>query len=121
LGLIGVGLGVYFVNPDIRSLWDKFLAVLGLFMGVLGGLFCLGLFSRRTNGLGAWAGIVGGLAVVLLVAFYTPVQGYVYGAIGIAACFGIGYLVSLLSPRWPCHSEGLTIFSRRPPSPNAAS
>ncbi|HPP53814.1 MAG TPA: sodium:solute symporter, partial [Thermoguttaceae bacterium] len=60
LGLIGVGLGVYFVNPDIRSLWDKFLAVLGLFMGVLGGLFCLGLFSRRTNGLGAWAGIVGG-------------------------------------------------------------
>ncbi|MCS7303737.1 MAG: sodium/solute symporter [Thermoguttaceae bacterium] len=116
LGLIGVGLGVYFVNPDIRSLWDKFLAVLGLFMGVLGGVFCLGLFSRRANGLGAWAGIVGGLAVVLAVALHTSVQGYIYAAIGIGSCFWIGYLVSLLTPGWPCHSEGLTIFSRKLPN-----
>jgi len=122
LGLSGVALGVYFVDPDIRSLWDKFLAVLGLFMGVLGGLFCLGIFSARANGLGAWAGIAGGLTIVLAVVIYTPIQGYLYAAVGIAACFGCGYLASVITPGLPRHIEGLTIFTlpKSPHSPPAS-
>ena len=47
LGVLGTLLGLVFVNPEIKSLFDTFIIVIGLFMGVLGGLFVLGALTRQ--------------------------------------------------------------------------
>lgn len=39
LGILGTVLAILFVDPSIKSLFDAFIKVIGLFMGVLGGLF----------------------------------------------------------------------------------
>jgi hypothetical protein len=55
-------LGLVFVDPAIKSLFDKFLMIIGLFMGVLGGLFVLGVLTRRANAFGALTGALVGAA-----------------------------------------------------------
>jgi Na+/proline symporter len=111
LGLLGTMLGLLFVNPEIKSLFDAFIMVIGLFMGVLGGLFCLGVLTRRANGLGAFAGALGGAATVLLVGWFTEIHGYLYAMIGIAACFLIGYAASLVLPVRQRNLDGLTLYT----------
>ena len=41
-GVAGTLLGLLFVNPEIKSLFDAFIKVIGLFMGVLGRSLCPG-------------------------------------------------------------------------------
>jgi Na+/proline symporter len=115
VGLLGTGLGLIFVNPDIRSLFDVFMKVIGLFMGVLGGLFILGVLTRRANGTGAMIGaLVGSLTMVYLWRF-TAVNGYIYTSCGILSCVVAGYLASLVTQQSSQgHTRdlsGLTIYT----------
>ena len=82
-------------------------------MGVLGGLFALGILTRRTTGLGALVGAVGGAAILLIVKEWTGISGYLYAAIGIVGCATIGYVASLLLPGQQRDLSGLTIYTRR--------
>jgi len=111
LGIVGTLLGLLFVQPDIRSLFEQFVMVIGLFMGVLGGLFALGVLTRRASGWPALVGAVGGATVMGLLPLYTRINGYLYAAIGIAICFSLGYLLSLLAPPQNKSLDGLTIHS----------
>jgi len=118
-GLAGTALGLVFINPDIRSLFDSFLKVIGVFMGVLGGLFALGMLTRRTSGAGAFVGVVAGAGVMFALPVCTEVQGYLYPAVGITTCFLTGLLASvaidLIAAREEPERdlEGLTIFTQR--------
>jgi Na+/proline symporter len=101
-----------FVNPDIKSLFDEFLKIIGLFMGVLGGLFVLGAMTKRANGMGALTGAIVGAMTMYLVWKETAINGYLYTAIGIGVCFVVGYLVSLLGPtRNDEELAGLTVYT----------
>ncbi len=113
VGIAGTGIGLLFVDPEIRSLFDQFIKVIGLFMGVLGGLFLLGTMTRRASGSGAMAGALVGAGVMWAVWQTTSVNGYLYTAIGITVCFVVGYLVSLLLPDKPRDLNGLTIYTWR--------
>ena len=93
----------------LRSLWDAYMSILGLLMGVLAGLFALGIFTRRAHWIGSLAGAIGG-AVVLYYA-QTRVNFFLYAAVGVGACFVIGYLASLLVPGVRRTTEGLTVFT----------
>jgi len=114
VGVIGTMLGVLFVNPDIKSLFDVFMIVIGLFMGVLGGLFALGALTRRASGGGALTGAIIGGGVMFSLWRFTAVNGYLYTAVGIATCFVVGYLASTLFPRGDKSLDGLTIYDIRP-------
>ena len=98
-------------NREVMSLWDAYMAVLGLLMGSLAGLFALGIFTRRVKGIGALIGAVGGAVVLFLVQRYTGMHFYMYAAIGITACFVIGYGISLVIPEKGKSTDGLTIYS----------
>ena len=116
VGVLGTLIGLAFVNPEIKSLFDAFIKVIGLFMGVLGGLFVLGALTRRANGPGALVGAVVGAGVMFWLWRYTSVNGYLYTASGIGVCFGVGYLASLLVAR-PSHDlTGLTIYTLHEPT-----
>lgn len=113
-GLAGTLLALVFIDPTIRSLFDAFLKVVGIFMGVLGGLFALGMLTRRATGPGALVGVVAGAAVMLALPLVSQVNGYLYPAIGIAACFAVGLLASLVLPAQRRDLAGLTVFTEPP-------
>ncbi|WP_145267107.1 sodium:solute symporter family transporter [Calycomorphotria hydatis] len=96
-GGIGTGLGLLFVDPSINSLFDTFIKLIGLFMGVLGGLFLLGMLTKRANSTGATCGALCGTLAMISMAQFTNVNGYLYTTVGIGVCMTTGYLISLLT------------------------
>ncbi|MDG2206609.1 MAG: sodium/solute symporter [Pirellulales bacterium] len=118
--LIG-GSGIVFAlwmaaQPDIRSLWDEFSKIIGLFGGGLGGVFLLGIFTRRGTGAGALAGILASGILQYAIKETVPLHAWAYGATGILSCFVIGYLVSVLVPRGRRDLSGLTLYTQQPRS-----
>ncbi len=111
IGVLGTAAGLWFIDPEIKSLFDAFLKVIGMFMGVLGGLFVLGVMTTRANGAGAIVGALVGAMVMFWMWMYTPVNGYIYTATGVGTCFVAGYFASLLSPISTKDLTGLTIYS----------
>ncbi len=113
IGVLGTMIGLIFVSPEIKSLFDSWIRIIGLFMGVLGGLFLLGIFTRRANGAGALVGAVFGAAVMFWLGVYTNVNGYMYAFCGIVTCFVVGYLASMLLPGGAKDIAGLTFHTLR--------
>jgi Na+/proline symporter len=114
MGVLGTLLGLVFVNPEIKSLFDAFIKVIGLFMGVLGGLFVLGVMTERAHARGALIGGLVGAGTMFYLWKFTAVNGYIYTFAGITTCFVVGYATSVLLPAGERQStEGLTIYSMR--------
>ena len=76
---------------DIQSLWDEFQKVLGLVIGSLGGVFLLGILSKKANSKGALIGIFTSVVIQVLVATYQPVHLIMYSATGVISCFVVGW------------------------------
>lgn len=83
---------------DIDSLWDEFNKILGLILGSMGGLFMLGMVTKKANATGALAGMAISVIVQFIVARFTPVYLLLYTTVGFIVCFVVGYVVSLLFP-----------------------
>ena len=111
IGVLGTLFGLVFVNPEIKSLFDAFIKVIGLFMGVLGGLFVLGALTRRTNGTDAMIGAITGAATMFCLWKFTEVNGYLYTASGIGTCWVVGYVSSFFTRRPDHDLNGLTIYT----------
>ena len=134
MGIFGTCVGLWFVDPSIKSQFDLYIGILGMFMGVLAGLFALGATTRRANGIGSLIGAVvaiGFMAVIALAAkdvsifgmparflfetfgseFY-KVSGYLYAFIGIAVCYGIGLIASLFVGSNRKALAGLTLWDQ---------
>ncbi len=111
IGVAGTLIGTVFVNPEIKSLFDAFIKLIGLFMGVLGGLFVLGAVSRKANAFGAMFGAVSGALGMFCLWRFTPIHGYLYTASGIVLCVGMGYVASHFSRTPAKNLDGLTIHT----------
>jgi SSS family transporter len=112
LGLVATAGGLVLAGLEVRSIWDVFLRILGLFGGSLAGLFALGIFTRRATGAGAAVGALAGAAATFLVQSFTPVHFFLYAGTGILATFGAGYAASLVLPSRPRDLAGLTLYTR---------
>ena len=66
-GLLGIGLAVTMAESRIESAFKTFNTMIGLTAGSLGGLFALGVFTRRASGGGALVGAVAGAGLLILV------------------------------------------------------
>lgn len=111
-GVFGTVAALMLAGMDIKSLWDLFLQLLGLTGGALAGLFMLGIFTTRANGIGAIVGAFASVIILSLVQSYTQIHFFLYAMIGIISCFVIGYGVSVLTGKESDRSlDGLTIFS----------
>jgi SSS family solute:Na+ symporter len=112
-GAVGTALGVVFVNPSIKSLFDTFIIVIGLFMGVLGGLFVLGGMTTRANAAGALWGALIGTGVMAGLWLDGRISGYLYTACGIFSCVVSGYVISLIAKGTQPDLARLTIHTLR--------
>lgn len=114
LGMVGILFAVVMASWDIKSLWDEFSKFLGILLGGLGGLFLLGLVTRRANATGALCGLVGSIIVQTLVTQHQWVNLLLYSTTGFIACFAIGYVVSLFTGGSdPKHTDNLTIYKTK--------
>ncbi len=114
VGVLGTMLGVTFVDPNIQSLFDSSIMVIGMFMGVLGGLFVLGFTTRRASAPGAMIGAFAGTSTLVYLWQFSDITGYLYTVIGITGCFVVGYLASILLGPETRDLRGLTIFTSTP-------
>jgi Na+/proline symporter len=104
-------LALLFASSDIKSLWDQFMMILGLFGGSMCGLFCLGIFTKQANGGGAIIGALAGAMAVFLVQRYTDIHLLLYAFVGITTCCLCGYLASVVFPNSGKSITGLTIHT----------
>jgi len=94
VGISGTLFAFLMATMNIQSLWDEFQKVLGLIIGGLGGVFLLGILSKKANSGGVLVGIVVSILVQILVAVYQPVHLIVYSATGVISCFVAGWAAS---------------------------
>lgn len=110
LGTAGIAIGLLMATMDIVSLWDEFQRILGLILGGIGGLFFLGMLTKRTNGAGAIIGLIGSTIFQIWVYQNGVVHLLLFTATGFLSCFVIGYVASLLLPKKDKNITHLTIF-----------
>jgi SSS family transporter len=106
-GALGTGMAMYVARLESISLWEPFLALLGLVGGGLSGIFALGMFTTRANTPGALAGVAAS-ALAVTYARTTDMHIFLYGMVGFLTAFVVGYVVSLP-------------FGRRAPGPDSLS
>jgi solute:Na+ symporter, SSS family len=96
-GVVGTAAALYAARIEDVSLWDPFLKLLNYVGGGLAGIFALGVFTKRGNGIGAIAGAIAA-AIAVYWAQTTPMHFFLHGMVGFLAALGVGYAVSLLTP-----------------------
>ncbi len=136
-GCLGILLGYFFVDPAINSLFDEFVSLLGIFLGMLAGLFVLGATTRRANTGGVLVGAFVAFSVMLIIVIANKsdwvmgaflresirdtfglelwrVHKYLYGAISILICYVVGYSASYFIPSGQDPLDGLTFWDFEP-------
>ena len=96
IGVLSLLFACLMATWNIDSLWDEFNKILGLVLGCMGGLFFLGMVTKRANAAGALTGMAVSVVVQLIVARFTPVYLLLYTTVGFIVCFVVGYLASLV-------------------------
>ncbi|AUC83857.1 sodium transporter [Polaribacter sp. ALD11] len=97
-GVLGVLLALWMASSEIKSLWDQFYRFLGLFTGGLGGMFLLGMLTKKANATGTLMGLVVSALVIWYISVFTEINFLMYSFFGVASCFGFGYIFSLIFP-----------------------
>jgi solute:Na+ symporter, SSS family len=93
-GLFACGVAMYAANQG--SLVEVVNRYGSLFYGSLLGVFMLAILTKRATATGAFVGVLAGMAVVLTVAFTTPIAFLWHNLIGAAVVVAVGMAVSVL-------------------------
>lgn len=112
IGIAGMGFALLLAGAEIKSLWDEFSKILGLFAGGLAGLFLLGMSSRRATTGGALIGFVVSAGIQYWVSSTGAVHFLLYTLTGLASCYVVGWVASWLFPK-RSDLKGLTVGSIR--------
>lgn len=113
VGVIGTGLALVMATWGIASLWDQFNMILGLFTGGLGGVFVLGIFTKKANAGGAIMGLLVSALTQYYVSYFTNIHLLMYAFTGLVSCVAFGYLFSLLFGRSKKEIDGLTAYDAK--------
>ncbi len=106
-GIAGILLALWMANSNIKSLWDQFYRYLGLFTGGLGGMFLLGMLTKKANATGTLMGLLASAILIWYISVFTEISFLMYAFFGIASCFSFGYVFSLF------FVGNLNIFKRK--------
>ncbi len=110
IAVIGAALVVPCLGPNVIGMITT---IAGTFLGLLLGVFLLGLLVPRANAPGALVGLVAGAAVLAVVLVWTKVPHWWYGAFTCLPAFFVGWLASYaFSPPPPEKMRGVVYPSR---------
>jgi len=113
LGVFGTVAALLLANTSgLQSIWDLFLMITGVVLAPITGIFVLGIFSRRVNTFGVWAGTAASVAANYYAKFHLDLHAMVYLIVGVFTCLIVGWLASFLAPPPPqTKVHGLTILT----------
>ncbi|MEQ8220629.1 MAG: sodium/solute symporter [Arenibacter sp.] len=95
-GILGVLFALWMASSNIKSLWDEFYRYLGLFTGGLGGMFLLGMLTKKANAKGTLIGFVFSGILIYYISNFTTINFLMYAFLGLVSCFVFGYVFSLI-------------------------
>ncbi|GGK42197.1 MULTISPECIES: sodium:solute symporter family transporter [Flavobacteriaceae] len=95
-GVLGLLLALWMASSNIKSLWDQFYRFLGLFTGGLGGMFLLGMLTKKANAKGTLLGLLVSAIVIWYISVFTEISFLMYSFFGVVSCFTFGYVFSLI-------------------------
>lgn len=113
VGAIGTGVAIVMAKQDISSMFATWNTIVALLGGGFGGIYILGVFTTRANGVGA---ISGGIASIIATVWVNSIGGVHWAALtpfAITTCLVVGYLVSVLTGGSRKDLSGLTAFTAR--------
>ncbi|HEY5551827.1 MAG TPA: sodium:solute symporter [Opitutaceae bacterium] len=110
-GLIGIGTALLLATADIKSALDTSFVLIGLLGGGFAGCYALGMFTRRANWQGAFAGVGASLVITFTAWIFDAVHPYFYIVIAILTCITVGYAASYLFPAPKQSLVGLTVYT----------
>ncbi|MBI5974612.1 sodium:solute symporter [Staphylococcus canis] len=113
IGIVGMLASLYLIAADSSDVWDLFLLITGLFGVPIAGIFAVGIFTKRTHGIGV---IIGILVAVIASYFLQGVGGagspFYTSIIAFMIAFIVAYISSLIIPSPRKNITGLTIFDK---------
>jgi SSS family transporter len=113
VGVLGTSAAAYMGTMNIRSMFETWNIMVALLGGGFIGIYILGMFTRRTNVIGALTGAIASIVVTLLVRSFSPLHWTFYGPVAVFTCLVVGYVVSILTGGNKKDLEGLTVFDMR--------
>lgn len=97
VGIITIFVSIIMANGEIKSVYEWFNEFMGLILGVIAGIFVLGVFTKKATNIGAYSGFfVSSLVVINLKYNYPEVTFWSYSIITIMTSCVIGYIVSII-------------------------
>jgi len=114
LGVFGTVAALILARSNLQSVWDLALMITGMILAPISGIFVLGIFTRRANGLGVGIGALASVGANLYARFYLNLHSLGYLALGVFTCILVGYAASFLAARPEDKKvNGLTIYTLR--------
>lgn len=113
LGIFGTLAALLLANTSgLQSIWDLFLMITGVVLAPITGIFVLGIFSRRVNTFGVWAGTAASVVANYYAKFHLDLHAMVYLTVGVFTCMIVGWTASFFgSPPASVKVDGLTIYT----------
>ena len=112
IGIVGTALALGLATLDVRSMFDLWMEILGVIGGCFGGVFLLGMFTKRANTIGAITGASCSIVITVLVKYSSDVHFMLFSTVSVMSCLIIGYLVSLMTAPPENDLKSLTIFTK---------
>src|SRR5699024_8110757 len=101
VGIFAIVISIIMAHSNIQSAYEFFNSFMGLILGVLGGTFALGIFTKKGNKYGAYAALISSSAVMVFIKYGLPAEAvsiWSYSMISIFVSLVVCYIVSLLVP-----------------------
>lgn len=100
VGIISIIVSIILASSEIKSAYEWFNGFIGAVLGVLAGIFVLGVVYKKATKLGAYVGFIVATIVVLALKYKllnVDVSIWAYSLITIVVTFVVGIIVSLFS------------------------
>lgn len=97
VGIVAILISMILANGEIKSAYEWFNGFMGLVLGVLGGTFVLGAFTKVATTFGAYVAFFVSAVVIVWVKYTQPgVSIWAYSLITIGISFVVGVIVSFI-------------------------
>lgn len=97
VGIVAILISMVLANGEIKSAYEWFNGFMGLVLGVLGGTFVLGIFTKVATPLGAYVAFAVSSVVIIWVKYTQPqVSIWAYSLITISISVVVGLIVSYI-------------------------
>ena len=115
VGIVAILVSMVLANGEIKSAYEWFNGFMGLVLGVLGGTFVLGVFTKSATTLGAYVAFAVSSVVIVWVKYTQPqvsIWSYSLITIGISVVVGmaVSYIQNAVTGSKQIPGEHTTIY-----------